>query len=177
MKKSFYIVGIKHCGKSTVGKILAKDLNIPYYDLDELIEQSVGTSVRSFYIKEGKEAFQQQETLALKKLNTIQSSDFVCGTGGGISDNKQALEILEKTSGKIFINTSFTTVYSRIVKNGIPPFLKTNNPEKEFQNMYNRRTNIYKNICNFEINGDNKTPDQIKIEILNKIKEPQIARK
>ena len=49
--------------------------------------------------------------------------------------------------------------------------IDSDDPEKEFKEMYNNRTKKYKTMCNMEIDGDNKTPDQIKNEILKKLKE------
>lgn len=177
MKNIFYIVGIKHCGKSTIGRELAINLNIPFFDLDKLIEDSTGLSVREYYIENGKQAFQKQEVSVLTSLINGSLKTFVCATGGGICDNSEAMHILGTGNKKIFINTSCATIYSRIIINGIPPFLKSDNPKKEFYTLYNSRTKLYKNLNNMEINGDNKTPEEIKKEILNLIKEPEIARK
>jgi len=177
MKSIFYVIGIKHCGKSTVGKKLSVALNIPFFDLDTLIENNVGLTVREFYKKYGKEAFKKQEVTVLEQLTTKYSKSFVCATGGGISDNKDAIEILEKTGQTIFIDTLFPTVYNRIVKNGIPPFLSSETPEKDFLKLYNSRVKVYKKIGNIIIKGDEKIPDAIVKEIINKIKESEIARK
>lgn len=177
MNNIYYIVGIKHCGKSTVGRALAQDLNLPYFDLDDLIEKAIGMSVREFYIQSGKDAFQYQEYLALETLKSDDSKGFVCATGGGICDNNKAVDILKTDTGIIFINTPLSIVYSRIIQNGIPPFLKSDDPKHEFSILYTKRTKLYKNIANIEISGEAKTPSQITKEILENLKEPENAGK
>jgi len=177
MNSKFYIIGIKHCGKSTIGRLLANELSIPYFDLDTLIEEQINMSVREYYLKNGKDAFLKAENQALQELKKSGSKSFVCATGGGICDNIEAFNNLKEAENIIYINTKFQTVYSRIIKNGIPPFLKSDNPKEEFLIMYNRRTQKYKDIATIEVNGDEQTPEQIKTEILKTLKESEIARK
>ena len=176
MNSRYYIIGIKHCGKSTVGLKLSKTMNIPFYDLDDLIEKSVNMSVREFYKTKGKVAFQKAETEAIKTLQKFKG-EFICATGGGICDNEECYNLLKKLGNSIYINTSFDTVYSRIIINGIPPFLKSDNPKDEFKELYINRNRLYKQMAYIEIDGNNITPDEITDKILSIIKEPQIARK
>ncbi|MGL1890435.1 MAG: hypothetical protein OCD02_02360 [Spirochaetaceae bacterium] len=169
MNNCFYIIGVKHCGKSSVGKDLAHSLNLPFYDLDEIIEKSVNMSVRDFYKKEGKDSFQKQETNAILFLQK-QLTGYICATGGGICDNGDAYKILEQTDN-IYLNTSFETVYDRIIKNGIPAFLKSDDPKAEFNRLFLTRTKLYKNLSTIEINGNNKTQHQISLELITKVRE------
>ncbi len=176
MDSRYYIIGIKHCGKSTVGLKLSEAMNIPFYDLDEIIENAVKMSVREFYKSQGKEKFQLAETEAIKTLQTYKGG-FICATGGGICDNKEAYNLLKKLGNSIYINTSFKTVYERIIKNGIPPFLKSDNPKTEFEELYTRRNRLYNQMAYIEIDGNNVSPIEITDKITDMIKEPQIARK
>lgn len=176
MNSRFYIIGIKHCGKSTVGLMLSKAMNIPFYDLDEIIENRVNMSVREFYISKGKEAFQLAETEAITILQAYKGG-FICATGGGICDNIEAFNLLKKLSNSIYINTAFETVYERIIKNGIPPFLKTKDPKEEFKVLYTRRNILYNQMAYIEVDGNNITPVEISDKITEILKEPQIAGK
>ena len=176
MDSRYYIIGIKHCGKSTVGLRLSKTMNIPFYDLDKIIEDSVNMTVRKFYKSRGKEAFQLAETEAIKTLQEYKGG-FICATGGGICDNKEACNLLEKIGKSIYINTALETVYDRIIKNGIPPFLKTEDPKAEFKELYTRRNRLYNQMAYIEIDGNNISPMEISDKITDIIKEPQIAGK
>ncbi|MBN2618533.1 MAG: shikimate kinase [Spirochaetales bacterium] len=170
MSKIYFIVGIKHCGKSTVGLQLSKEMNIPYFDLDTLIEEATGYPVREFYIKYGRDEFLNEEFKALKNLLTS-GSNYICATGGGICENSRAYELLKSLSNIIFINTPPETLYSRIIRNGVPAFLKSEDPETEFYELYERRSLLYKKIAKIEINGSNKSPNDIVDEILTYTKE------
>lgn len=169
MSSSYYIIGVKHCGKSSVGRDLADSLKIPCYDLDHLIEKSVNMTVRDFYKKNGKQEFQRVETEALLLLQQ-KKTNFICATGGGICDNPEAYKILKRTKN-IYINVNFETVYSRIVKNGVPAFLKSDDPKAEFLTMYTSRTELYKTLGTVEIDGNNRTQHQISNELQSKLEE------
>ncbi|QEN05461.1 shikimate kinase [Thiospirochaeta perfilievii] len=169
MDSRFYIIGIKHCGKSSVGNLLAKELNINFYDLDDIIENSVNMDVRSFYKTYGKEAFQKAETRAIKYLEGVKHG-FICATGGGICDNIESFEILKKLKNSIYINTPFDTVYSRIIKNGVPAFLKSNDPKNEFLELYKSRNYKYKSMALLEVSGDNLTPQEITSKIVEQLR-------
>ena len=62
------LIGIKHCGKSTLAAVLAGKKNFFLVDIDSLIEKNVGMSFRSFFSSYGKDAFMQEEVKACKKV-------------------------------------------------------------------------------------------------------------
>ena len=69
MGSALILCGIKHCGKSTLGRGLAVQLGIPFRDTDELLEQALGMTVRAFFREAGEEAFRLRETEVLKSLS------------------------------------------------------------------------------------------------------------
>ena len=169
MKKQLFIIGVKHCGKSTVGKLIAKNLNLPFFDLDTIIETKVNMKVRKFFKTYGKIRFQKEETKALHQLLNSEAKSFVCATGGGICDNPTAFLIL-KECYNIYINTNFETLYKRISQTGTPAFLKTDNPKEEFRKIYKKRNNLYTELANTEIDGNNTTPLEIKNQIISELR-------
>lgn len=106
------LMGIKHCGKSTVGKVLADKLGIPFFDIDDEIGRMCGISVRELYASQGKDAFMRAEADACRAVlervrgeSVALSADSVShqvvtadkaggaviATGGGICDNEIAV--------------------------------------------------------------------------------------
>ncbi len=170
MDNRYFIVGIKHCGKSTIGRRLAKELNTLFIDLDTEIESSTGMKVRDFYKKFGKDKFQEKEFEELLKLSK-ESFNYICATGGGICDNERAFKLLKEMKNTIYINTDFQTVYKRIIANGVPAFLTSENPEDEFRELYTKRNILYKELAQYEVNGSNKSPFEITENIIKRIKE------
>ena len=65
-KNNYILTGIKHCGKSTQGKILSENLNIPFYDTDDVIEEMTGLTARQIFSEKGEGAFKNAEAEACK---------------------------------------------------------------------------------------------------------------
>ena len=76
-----FLIGMPGAGKTTVGKMLAKELGRDFYDLDQTIQDKVGKSVQNIYIHDGKDAFTEYEYTTIKEL--IHNKPSVIATGGG----------------------------------------------------------------------------------------------
>lgn len=136
---SYILLGIKHSGKSTQGKILAKKLNCKFYDTDEAVTRATGKTPRQIYNESGAEAFMQAELDACSKIiETCQMSiqqqaasappaatshpgkqrakRAVIATGGGICDNEAAIATLRNFGKFIFLETPEKTAADRIVR-------------------------------------------------------------
>lgn len=135
--RALIFVGIKHCGKSTQGKIIASQLELEFFDTDDLIQKHEGISPREIYAKFGKEKFMEAEKNVCQKLaeffetqnqkssqeirdkaaqsETREKPSFVVATGGGICENQNALEILKSFGMIIFLQANENTAADRIV--------------------------------------------------------------
>ena len=114
---SIILLGIKHCGKSTQGKLLAKHFDCPFFDTDDEVTVLTGKNPRQIYTEQGKEAFLEAEKQACEKLADKLSSinKAVIATGGGICNNPAALEVLHKLGTFVFLNADEKTAANRIV--------------------------------------------------------------
>ena len=74
--RSIILCGIKHCGKSTLGKMLAAALDLDFYDTDDLIYEQTGMDARAIYKSQGKDAFMAAELKACEYLrDTLQAEE------------------------------------------------------------------------------------------------------
>ena len=81
MHKHIFLIGMPGAGKTTVGKMLAKELGRDFYDLDQTIQDKVGKTVQNIFIYDGKDAFSEYEYETIKEL--IHNKPSVIATGGG----------------------------------------------------------------------------------------------
>lgn len=156
-------MGIKHCGKSTQGKLLARHLKCDFFDTDDIITQQTGMTPREIYSQKGKDSFFKAEEDACDFLLSRKESPCVIATGGGICNNTPALNKLRQLGTFVFLNASETIACDRIVKearidqNGIPQnlpaYIAKENPKtiadvrKSFHSFYVERQKIYQEIC------------------------------
>ncbi|MBK5200292.1 MAG: hypothetical protein JJE21_02030 [Spirochaetaceae bacterium] len=168
--QNYFFCGIKHCGKTTHAKIFGKKMNLPVFDGDDLILELIDTSIRDYYRTNGKEAFMNCEYLSLKNLLETNSKSKVISLGGGICDNTKATLLLKVKGIIIYIKLNEKTLFNRIIKDGIPPFLEGNSKEI-FHSLYLQRDAFYTNYANITIELEealiNEAAAQIDAEINN----------
>ena len=80
-QKNIYLVGLMAVGKSTVGRLLAEALHLPFYDTDEEIEARAGAEVAWIFDVEGEEGFRDREEQVIDELTQLDGA--VLATGGG----------------------------------------------------------------------------------------------
>lgn len=115
--RSIVLLGLKHCGKSTHGKLLAEKLGVPFFDTDDVIEQISGLSARELYKNKGPVAFfQAEEKACIKIMSENEGKAFVVSTGGGICDNAPALQILRSCEDFIFLRLNIQHSVKRILE-------------------------------------------------------------
>ena len=187
---SIILLGIKHCGKSTQGKLLAKHFDCPFFDTDDEITASTGKSPREIYTELGKEAFFEAEQKSCEKLaekilaRTDQDKNdavvSVIATGGGICNNQAALESLHKIGKFVFLNADEKTAADRIIREikydgvgvmkNLPAYIAKENPKNVsevrdiFHSFYEERQRIYKNLCDIEVKLEHSASKQENME-------------
>ena len=110
--KQIYLCGFMGCGKSTIGKALAKQLSIPYYDLDQLIEEKAGMPIPEIFSRFGEEHFRLLEREVL--LASGQRKPAVIATGGGIFTNPENGRLIRSLGTVVFLNTPFSYCYQPV---------------------------------------------------------------
>jgi len=156
--------GIKHSGKSTIGWDLSSRLGLYFADLDDLILRDAEKykTIRELFRDLGVEGFQEQEFKSLQHfLEVNENKEFVLSLGGGTIENERAVTLMDKNVSRYFLDALADDLYSRIIKNGIPPFLEGDDPYKNFKLMYDKRTAMYREWADFDIDTRDKTPLEI----------------
>ena len=96
------LLGYMGCGKSTVGKLLAQNLQIPFYDLDQLIEEEIGGPLSTYFQKQGELKFRALEHQLFEKT-LAQPQAMVLALGGGTPCYYDHMDTLSRTPGLLSI--------------------------------------------------------------------------
>lgn len=148
------LVGIKHAGKSALGKALAEMRDTLFVDSDELIEANYllrtgeSLSCREIFAKLGRQEFRKLEAAAIEQLNESTEEDDqerVIALGGGVADNPDVNEEQLKELGLVvYISIPRDIAWERIVANGIPAYLAgEEDPRAIFNELSEERENFY----------------------------------
>ena len=139
-------------GKSTLGKLLSKELKKDFFDSDEFIEKTENEKIENIFKFKGECYFRNLERKALKeKIVTLKNS--IIATGGGLPIFNHNIEILKSLGLVVYIEVNVETLMNRKnLKNR--PLLKED-LQKSLIELYEKRANIYKR-AHITINCDKK---------------------
>ena len=141
------IGGLKHCGKSTLGRLIARDLGYQFYDLDDLIREEtngIWDSVREIWKTFGQEEFQRLEEEAARSfidwhIPGLKEPGAVLSLGGGTIENPGAMTWLKNRGLNVYVRAPKNLLYGRIMAKGRPPFLSQENPQSDWDGLYEKR--------------------------------------
>lgn len=143
--KNIVLVGMPGCGKSTVGKALAKRLSRPFFDADQEIVKRAGKSIPEIFQAEGEAGFRKIETEVLFDL--CRQSGAVIATGGGAVTVPQNHDILRQNSLVVFINRDIAVLPT----NGRPL-----SEQNDLHEMFRQRLPLYRAVCDYEVDGNSE---------------------
>ena len=155
-KKIIVIIGHMGSGKSTIGKILARNLNWNYFDSDKEIERRQKNSIKNIFQTHGENFFRKEEEVVIKNLINITYS--VISLGGGSITIKNIRKILKKKAISIFLKVDIDVLIERLSNTKKRPLLintdiknKIVSLDAERSKFYNKADIIIKNSDNLNI--------------------------
>src|ERR1041385_4319234 len=107
-----FLYGPVGAGKSTVARILARNLNLPFIDLDDVIETNAGMSIFQIMSERGEPAGRDLETAALRQI--INGKDSVIALGGGALLRGENRALVEHEGTVVFLNAELDTLLERL---------------------------------------------------------------
>ena len=124
IRNNIILIGYMGCGKTTVGKNLARITGYTFTDTDEMIEKEQGRTISEIFATDGEEAFRKMETKLLEQLIQEQSTQLVISTGGGMPLREKNRKLLAELGTVIYLQTKPQTVYERIKDDTKRPLLQ-----------------------------------------------------
>jgi len=123
------IIGYMGAGKTTVGKALAKELGVPFYDLDWYIESRMRKSVKQIFDERGEEGFRKIEYNMLHEVAEFENIIISCG--GGTPCFFDNMDYLNQQGDTIYLKASPEVLYGHLsVGKGVRPLLLNKTPEE-----------------------------------------------
>ena len=162
-KKNIVLIGMMGSGKSSIGKILSKKLNISFIDIDRKIEEVESLSISDIFKKNGENYFRKiEEKISLKYLK---SENNVISLGGGGFINSSIRRFCQKTCLSFWLNWKNETIIKRIYKSKKRPIVMNLTKDK-INNLIKERSKIYE-LSNYKINCDKLDKAQMISKILD----------
>lgn len=171
MKKNVFLCGFMGAGKSTVGKCVAKQLSVPFYDTDQMICESAGATVAEIFAN-GEESFRQLETKELMKLETMPPG--IVALGGGALKDPVNLKTVQRSGFLIYLGAEPSTLHSRLQQGEVEsrPLLKGLSGEarlRKITDLLTAREVVYK-LADLTVKTDGKSTESVCEEIVRELK-------
>ena len=163
MRKNLVLLGMMGVGKTTLGKILAKNYKLGFVDIDSKIEEKTMMSINEIFEKKGEKFFREEEEKIA--LNFLNKKNCIVALGGGAFINEKIRKKVLNSTISIWLDVNIDQLNERLKKTAKRPMLKNNDIKKKLDELYSKRKKIY-NLANFKIVCDKLTVS----EIIKKIK-------
>lgn len=172
-------VGMKGCGKTTLGKLLAEKLHIPFIDsdasLEKMHEQERGEALpfREIFRKYGETYFSTLDTKTLKHIaKEFGNRDFVFACGGRTPLQEENQEILSSLGKVIFLKVEKGVLLKRVLAQGTPAFFPyPADPDKSLDELLTERLPVYKKLADLTIDVSEGTPEELVHTIMTELKD------
>jgi shikimate kinase len=143
------LIGLPGSGKSTVGRQLARRLQLPFFDSDHVIEQQLGCSIREYFEREGEDRFRDVEQAVIDELT--QKPKCVLSTGGGVVLRPANRQHLHERGQVIYLNSSPDELYRRLRHDTSRPLLQVADPLDRLRELFTQRDPLYRETAHFII--------------------------
>ena len=162
-KENIVFLGMMGSGKSSLGSLISKKLNLDFYDTDNVIEKKTGMKISKIFKEKGEIFFRRVEEKI--SLEILKKDNIVIALGGGAFLNKKIMEEILKNNLSFWLKWNDKVLIQRI-KNSQKRPLAFNLSDNELTNLIKKRSRIYSK-AKFKINCNNLTKNQIVNKIMN----------
>ncbi|BEU04831.1 shikimate kinase [Agarivorans sp. OAG1] len=150
-------------GKSTIGRHLAQQLHLQFYDTDQEIERRTGADIAWVFDVEGEAGFRVREEGVIDDLSQLQG--IVLATGGGSVISKENRNHLSARGIVVYLETTIDKQFARTQRDKRRPLLQTDEPREVLENLAEERNPMYSDVADYTV----KTDDQSAKAVANQI--------
>jgi shikimate kinase len=166
---NIFLVGPMGAGKSTVGRQLAKTLNMEFVDCDREIEDRTGVTIAVIFELEGEEGFRKRECAMIEQLT--ERDGIVLATGGGAVLDEENRSRLRTRGFAIYLNAPIELLLERTARDKHRPLLQTDDPRAKLTALATEREPLYQQVADMVVKTDRRTARHVVKEIVRRLSE------
>ena len=137
------------CGKSTVGRHLARQLGLRFVDTDHEIEQRIGMPIRSYFETHGEAAFRDVEQAVIESVT--RERDNVVATGGGAVLRPANRDALHERRNVFYLRSTPEELFRRLRHDTHRPLLQVDDPLRRLRELYRERDPLYRRTAHYTV--------------------------
>ena len=153
--RNVFLIGPMGAGKSSIGRAIAKELKLDFYDSDQEIEHRSGADIPWIFDVEGEDGFRKREAKVIDELTQLQG--IVLATGGGVVLLPENRAALGARGTVVFLDASVDQQLSRTSRDRKRPLLQTDDPEQTLTVLREERDRLYRELADVAFETDGRT--------------------
>ncbi|NVK56334.1 MAG: shikimate kinase AroK [Alteromonadaceae bacterium] len=166
-KRNIFLVGPMGAGKSTIGRHLADELHLEFFDSDQEIERRSGADITWIFDLEGEEGFRKREENVINDLTDKQG--IVLATGGGSIVTKAVRNRLSARGIVVYLQTTIDKQVARTQRDKRRPLLQKGDPEQVLTDLAGLRNPLYEEVADYVVETDDQSARAVANQIISKI--------
>ena len=166
-KRNIFLVGPMGAGKSTIGRHLADELHLEFFDSDQEIERRTGADIAWIFDIEGEDGFRVREENIINDLTDKQG--IVLATGGGSIVSKEVRNRLSARGIVVYLQTTIDKQVARTQRDKRRPLLQNENPETVLRDLAGSRNPLYEEVADYIVDTDDQSARAVANQIIEKI--------
>jgi shikimate kinase len=159
------LVGMMGVGKSTIGRMVAAELDRPLFDSDEMIEERTGRTVREIWATDGEPAFRTLETDTLLEALAEPEPSVIAAAGGVVLSERNREALQEADARVVWLMADVDVLVDRVRNGGHRPLLD-DDPEATLRRLYAVRAPLYQEIADAIVSVDHRSPTEVARAVL-----------
>ncbi|MGI9378334.1 MAG: shikimate kinase [Methyloligellaceae bacterium] len=165
--RSIVLVGLMGAGKTAIGRRLAQQLNIPFIDADDEIEQAAGKSISDIFAEDGEDVFRNGEKRVIARL--LDDGSCILATGGGAYMDEDTRQKISESGVSVWLKANLDILFERVSRRDNRPLLQTEDPKRVLKSLMDERYPIYQQ-ADIIVQSRNVLHDKIMLEIVSALK-------
>lgn len=161
-------------GKTTIGRILAREFDLAFHDCDQELERQTGASVNLIFDVEGEAGFRERETALLRTL--VRQQGVLVATGGGAVTRKINRDLLRENGFIVWLKTSVDQQLARLSHDKSRPLLQTPDRRARLERLAAERNPLYQDLADLEFDSPDRHYKQAARELIRQLQEHREKR-
>jgi 3-dehydroquinate synthase len=171
---NIFLVGLMGAGKTTIGRLLARRLDLTFIDSDHEIEARTGATIPWIFEIEGEASFRRREADVIRELTA--QNGIVLATGGGAVLDPASRALLAERGTVIYLRASVSSILQRTAHDKNRPLLQTADPRKKLEDLTAQREPLYREIADIVIDTGRPNVQSMVQTILDQLETDNAAR-
>jgi shikimate kinase len=146
---NIFLVGMMGAGKTSVGKVLARNLGKAFYDSDQVIESRTGVKIPVIFELEGEAGFRAREAAVIAELSALK--EVVLATGGGAVLDATNRKLLHASGTVVYLRATVNDLWNRTRHDRNRPLLQTPDPLGRLRELYAQRDPLYLEVAHLVV--------------------------